>query len=128
MILIIGGAGQGKLDYVLRRTGLGPEMVARDPEGARTLPILYGLEQWPQLDEQARLAADPDIILIQGDYADAGEYFLETLRGYVKSYAAPAVSVIPVIRLSTLSDNESCRLGGGLIAVNHVFNQDEIYE
>ena len=72
--------------------------------------------------------ADPDIILIQGDYADAGEYFLETLRGYVKSYAAPAVSVIPVIRLSTLSDNESCRLGGGLIAVNHVFNQDEIYE
>lgn len=29
MILIIGGAGQGKLDYVLQKTGYGPAQVAR---------------------------------------------------------------------------------------------------
>ena len=28
MILIIGGAGQGKLDYVLQKTGYGPAQVA----------------------------------------------------------------------------------------------------
>ena len=31
MILIIGGAGQGKLDYVLQKTGYGPAQVARTP-------------------------------------------------------------------------------------------------
>ena len=37
MILIIGGAGQGKLDYVLQKTGNGPAQVARTPEEARTI-------------------------------------------------------------------------------------------
>ena len=35
MILIIGGAGQGKLDYVLSKTGFGEADVARDPEAAK---------------------------------------------------------------------------------------------
>ena len=35
MILIIGGAGQGKLDYALEKTGYGMEQVARTPEEAR---------------------------------------------------------------------------------------------
>ena len=42
MILIIGGAGQGKLDYVLQKTGYGPAQVARTPEEARTRPVLPG--------------------------------------------------------------------------------------
>ena len=51
MILIIGGAGQGKLEYVLQKTGLGPEQVARDPETARSRPVFAGVEH-------------PEIILI----------------------------------------------------------------
>ena len=64
MILIIGGAGQGKLDYVLQKTGYGPAQVARTPEEARTRPVFAGLEDWPELDETALLEANPDVILI----------------------------------------------------------------
>ena len=64
MTLIIGGAGQGKLDYVLQKTGYDPGQVAHDPEGARTRPIFDSLENWPGLDENELLAANPDIILI----------------------------------------------------------------
>ena len=64
MMLIIGGAGQGKLDYALEKTGYGMEQVARTPEEARARPIFAGLEQWPELDESELLAANPDVILI----------------------------------------------------------------
>lgn len=64
MTLIIGGAGQGKLAYALEKTGYGMEQVASTPEEARTKPIFAGLEQWPELDEDALLAANPEIILI----------------------------------------------------------------
>ena len=66
MILIIGGAGQGKLEYVLQKTGLGPEQVARDPETARSRPVFAGVEQWPELEENELLAATPESILICG--------------------------------------------------------------
>ena len=64
MILIIGGAAQGKLDYVLQKTGYDPGQVARTPEEAKTLPIFDGVELWPDLDEEALLAVNPHIILI----------------------------------------------------------------
>lgn len=64
MILIIGGAGQGKLDYVLRKTGYTPGQVAHTPEEAMTRPVFDGVEQWPGLDEEALLCANPDLILI----------------------------------------------------------------
>lgn len=46
MILIVGGVGQGKLDYVLGKTGYGPEDVAHTPAEARTRTIFDGLAQW----------------------------------------------------------------------------------
>ena len=64
MILIVGGAGQGKLDYVLRRTGYGPEDVAYTPEEGRSKPVFAGLENWPDLDEEALLSANPEVILL----------------------------------------------------------------
>ena len=64
MILIIGGAGQGKLDYVLQKTGYAPDQVAHTPEEARSKPVFDGLEQWPHLDEGALLSVNPDLILI----------------------------------------------------------------
>ena len=64
MILIIGGAGQGKLDYVLQKTGYTPDQVAHTPEEAETRPIFDGLERWPDLDEEGLLAVNPDVILI----------------------------------------------------------------
>ena len=64
MILIIGGAGQGKLDYVLQKTGYTSDQVAHTPEEAKSKPIFDGLEQWPHLDEEELLTANPDLILI----------------------------------------------------------------
>ena len=64
MILIIGGAGQGKLDYVLEKTGLGPKDVAYTPEQALTRPVFHHLERWPGLDEEALLERNPELILI----------------------------------------------------------------
>ena len=64
MILVIGGAGQGKLDYVLQKTGYTPDQVAHTPEEAETRPVFGGLEGWPDLNEEALLAVNPDIILI----------------------------------------------------------------
>ena len=54
MRLIIGGAGQGKLDYALNKTGVDPSAVALDPAQAADKPILYHLEAWVK----ANLAAD----------------------------------------------------------------------
>ena len=64
MILIIGGVGQGKLDYVLQKTGYTPDQVAHTPKEAETQPVFDGLERWPDLDEEGLLAVNPDIILI----------------------------------------------------------------
>lgn len=64
MTLIVGGAGQGKLEYVLKKTGCAPEDVARTPEQALTRPIFFGVEAFPGLDEEALLAANPRVILI----------------------------------------------------------------
>ena len=77
---------------------------------------------------QLLFLADPDIIIIQGDYAPAGQYFLDTLRQYVQSYVAPAVDVIPDIRLSTLGETSSCLMGGALIGLGAVFEDDSLYE
>ena len=77
---------------------------------------------------QLLFLADPDIIIIQGDYASAGQYFLDTLRQYVQSYVAPAVDVIPDIRLSRLGETASCLLGGALIGRGAVFEDDSLYE
>ena len=68
MILIIGGAGQGKLDYVLKKTGYGPEDVARDPETACGRPIFDGLAQWvrehPDTDLRELLEVNPELIIV----------------------------------------------------------------
>ena len=64
MILIIGGAGQGKLAYVLEKTGYTVDQVARTPEEARARPVFAGLENWPELDEAGLLSANPEVILI----------------------------------------------------------------
>lgn len=77
---------------------------------------------------QLLFLADPDIIIIQGDYVGAGQYFLDTLRQYVQSYVAPAVDVIPDIRLSKLDENDSCLMGGSIIGLGSVFADDGLYE
>lgn len=68
MILVIGGAGQGKLDYVLEKTGCGPDEVAYDPETARTKPIFAGLEGWvrthPEETLEGLLEANPGIVVL----------------------------------------------------------------
>lgn len=77
---------------------------------------------------QLLFLADPDIIIIQGDYAGAGDYFLQTLKRYVQSYVAPSVSVIPDIRLSKQEEITSCMRGGAIVSRNRVFDSDTMYE
>ena len=72
MRLIIGGAGQGKLDYALNKTGADPAAVALDPAQAADKPILYHLEVWvkanPAVDHLAALeellAVNPGIVIL----------------------------------------------------------------
>ena len=90
--------------------------------------IRYAARWFAVSIRQLLFLADPDIIILQGDYADAGEYFLSTLKRYVQSYVAPAVSVIPDIRISRQDEITSCIRGGGIIAENGVFSAKEMYE
>ena len=49
MMLIIGGAGQGKLDYALEKTGYGPDQVARTlrrPARGPSLPDWSSGRSW----------------------------------------------------------------------------------
>ena len=72
MRLIIGGAGQGKLDYALKKMGLDPSAVALDPAQAADRPILARLEAWvranPAADHLAELekllAVNPGIVIL----------------------------------------------------------------
>ena len=68
MILIVGGAGQGKLAYALEKTGLGEADVAWDPASARTKPIFAGLAAWvrehPGEGLGDLLEANPEVIVL----------------------------------------------------------------
>lgn len=64
MILIIGGMGQGKLDYMLQKTGYGPAQIARTPEEVQTRLVFAGLEDWSKPGEITLLGADSGAVLI----------------------------------------------------------------
>ena len=68
MILLIGGAGQGKLAYALDKTGLGEADVAWDPVSARTRPIFAGLADWVRAHPGEGLGdlleANPDVVIL----------------------------------------------------------------
>lgn len=64
MTLIIGGIGQGKLAYVLQKTGYTPEDVAYHPTDAQSRPIFAGVECWVDLDVDLLLAKNPHAILL----------------------------------------------------------------
>jgi adenosyl cobinamide kinase/adenosyl cobinamide phosphate guanylyltransferase len=62
MTLIIGGAGQGKLSYVLSRTGLSPEDVSQTLPTHK--PILYGLQNLTRSNPNLTVQDIPDCIVI----------------------------------------------------------------
>ncbi|MEG1072216.1 MAG: bifunctional adenosylcobinamide kinase/adenosylcobinamide-phosphate guanylyltransferase [Oscillospiraceae bacterium] len=68
MILIVGGTGQGKLQYVLKKTGLRLEDVAYNPADAAEKPIFSGLEGWlrthPEETLERLLARNPGVIIL----------------------------------------------------------------
>lgn len=74
MILIIGGFAQGKLDYVLERTGYTGADVARDMVSAMNKPILYGLHDIvagclreggdPETEMRKVIKSNPELIII----------------------------------------------------------------
>lgn len=64
MILILGGLGQGKLNYVLQKTGYTMDDVAYHPKDAKFRPVFAGVECWSDLDERELLDCNPDVIVI----------------------------------------------------------------
>lgn len=64
MILIIGGAGQGKLDYVLQKTGYGPAQVARHPGGGPDTARLCRAGGLAGAGRGGAAGGNPDVILI----------------------------------------------------------------
>lgn len=68
MTLIIGGAGQGKLDYALGSLGLTEDAVARDPVDAEGRPVFDALETWlrghPEETLDALLEANPGVVIL----------------------------------------------------------------
>lgn len=72
MVLIIGGAHQGKLAYVLSKTDAGASDVAYDPDAARTKPVFAHLERWVRTHPEAEhaaaleelLAANPGVVIL----------------------------------------------------------------
>ena len=62
MILIIGGKGQGKLDYVLNKTGFTMEQVSETLPTDR--PILYGLQELTRKNPALQAKEIPDCIVI----------------------------------------------------------------
>ncbi|MEG2138453.1 MAG: bifunctional adenosylcobinamide kinase/adenosylcobinamide-phosphate guanylyltransferase [Oscillospiraceae bacterium] len=68
MILIVGGTGQGKLQYVLKKAGLRLKDVAYNPADAAEKPIFAGLEGWlrthPEETLERLLARNPGVIIL----------------------------------------------------------------
>lgn len=58
MVLIIGGMAQGKLDYVLGKTGYTRDDVAYDFCSALNRPVLYGLHD--VVAQSLRLGGEPE--------------------------------------------------------------------
>lgn len=64
MVLVIGGVAQGKLNYVLDKTGYTMSDVAQNPKDAERLPIFYGLQRWGDLEETPLILKNPKLIFI----------------------------------------------------------------
>ena len=68
MMLIVGGAGQGKLSFALRRSGLDASQVTEDPRAGK--PIVTGLADWMRGEAdplpvlEALILERPDVILL----------------------------------------------------------------
>lgn len=107
MILVIGGRGQGKLDYVLAHTGLTLDDVAHTPEEAAGKRIFSNLARWlrdhPESDPVPLLAAAPDLIVLCDEVGcgvvpvDAGERAWRELVG--RTCGTLAASADAVIRV-----------------------------
>lgn len=63
---------------------------------------------------------DPELIIIQGEYAEAGEYFLEQLRERVRKATLPGMDKNIRIQYSNLGDKQ------GLVGAAH-FAADQFY-
>ena len=70
VVLIVGGKGQGKLSYAMKKTGAGPGSIACMPEEAWEKPVFAGLETWlkeqedplPELKELLRRS--PGVVIL----------------------------------------------------------------
>lgn len=70
MILLIGGMGQGKLDYAKKQLNITDSDVAQTPNEGGNKPVIAELSQWIRTHEDARelldqlIAQNPDVVLI----------------------------------------------------------------
>ena len=68
------------------------------------------------------LMFDPELVVIQGTYAHAGDYFFESLREQVGKVSLISVSHRTAIECSPLDDEEACTLGAASYVLLHAFD------
>ncbi|MEI8093781.1 MAG: ROK family protein [Spirochaetales bacterium] len=68
------------------------------------------------------LVNDPELIIIQGEYVRAGEYFLTLLRDGMNHIGLPAVEKRVRIEASTMDENRGM-VGGACLVINEFFSQ-----
>jgi predicted NBD/HSP70 family sugar kinase len=73
------------------------------------------------------LMYDPEIVIIQGVYSQAGPYFLNNLRSGVNTCSLIRIRKNVEIQYSNLGKNRGV-LGGGAFIVSEYFNNRDIYE
>jgi len=73
------------------------------------------------------LMYDPEIIIIQGVYAEAGEYFLENLKQGVNTCSLVKIKKNVEVQYSNLGKDRGI-LGGAAFVIYEYFNRNNLYE
>jgi len=69
------------------------------------------------------LLIDPEIVVFQGAYAEAGPYFLDGIRKQLRSIALPKVEKVLRFEYSSLG-NEACLIGAAVFLIEDYFSRD----
>lgn len=114
-------------DGVLDREGIVGIFRLADAGDRAARNILESVIRWFAIGiSNLMLMHDPEIVIFQGTYARAGEYFLETLRREVNRTVLTGLPKSIEIRYSELG-KERGALGGAAFAIDRYFAEEELY-
>lgn len=74
------------------------------------------------------LIQDFDSIVLQGEYAQAGEYFLETLRNKLDSMRENRSKPLPKVFTSEVEPSRAVLLGAAWLLIDQILNDDALFQ